>query len=495
MGTAIGRRQPVLVGAAALNQPAGEPGGGLDTLELIAEAARQAVADAGGSSLSPRVGRVYATGGLTRLRDPGRAAARAVGAPGAATVLALPFVSQQSLLNAAMNAIASGRCEAALVCGGETRARDDAARRAGIALDPPTEPPDLPEPDEVWRHPGEKMAPPEKRVQMVSAVQQYAVIDSARRAAHGWALDQHRDDIAGLWQRFSEVAATNPDAAFGERRAASWLREPGADNRPLAFPYNKWHSTQWSVDQAAALLFTSAGAAGECGVPRDRWVFPSAALESTHALSLSRRRHMHRWPAMGVIGAAASARLGHPLEEIPLVELYSCFPAAVRVQQAELGLPAEATPTVTGGMPFAGGPFNNFVFQSTAAMVRRVRSDGCAGLVTGVSGLLTKPGLTVYEPSPPAEPTLVADLAESAAAATEAEPLADDDAAGRGQVAAYTVAYHGFAPASVYAVVDLADGAGRTVAALHDPAAAAEATRADLIGASCQVDGPSLHLG
>ena len=494
MGSGIDRRQPVLVGAAALNQTADEPGGGLDTLELITEAARHAVADAAGSGLGPRIGRVYATGGLTRLRDPARAAAGAVGAPDATTVLALPFVSQQSLLNAAMNAVSSGQCDAALLCGGETRARDDAARRAGIALDPPAEPPDGAGPDETWRHPGEKMASLEIRVRLVSAVQQYAVIDSARRVAHGWTLDQHRDDIAGLWQRFSEVSATNPDAAFGRRRDASWLREPGADNRPLAFPYNKWHSTQWSVDQAAALLFTTAGVAEDCDVPRDRQVFPAVALESTHALSLSRRRHLHRWPAMGMIGAAAEAHLGGALAEVPLAELYSCFPAAVRVQQSELGLPAEGTPTVTGGMPFAGGPFNNFVIQCTAAMARQVRSEGCAGLVTAVSGLITKAGLTVYEPSPPDEPLLIADLAADAAAATEAAPLADSDAAGRGRIASYTVAYDRFDPATVFAVVDLDDGTGRTVAVLEDPAAAAEATQTELIGTACQVAGPTFHL-
>ena len=494
MGT-IDRRLPVLVGAAALNQRGGEPGGGLDTLELMVEAARQAVADAGGSGLGRRVGCVYATGGLTRLRDPARAVAAAVGAPGAATVLALPFVSQQSLLNAAMDAVRSGRCEAALLCGGETRARDDAARRAGIELDPPAEPPDARGPDETWRHSGETLAPPETRVRMVSAVLQYAVIDSARRAAQGWALDQHRDDVAGLWARFSEVAATNPDAAFGQPRTASWLREPSADNRPLAFPYNKWHSTQWSVDQAAALLFTSAGTADDCGVPRDRQVFPAVALESTNALSLSRRRRLHRWPAMGVIGDAARDHLGRALAETPLAEFYSCFPAAVRVQQAEMGFPAEGTPTVTGGMSFAGGPYNNFVFQSTAAMARQVRARGCAGLVTAVSGLLTKPGLTVYQPSPPEEPPLIADLAEAASAATEAAPLADDAATPRrGRIAAYTVAYDGFDPATVFAIVDLDGAAGRTVATVNDPTAAAEATRTDLIGAPCGVEGSDLHL-
>lgn len=61
-------------------------------------------------------------------------------------------------------------------------------------------------------------------------------------------------------------------------------------------------------------------------------------------------------------------------------EFYSCFPAAVRVQQRELGLPLDGTPSVMGAMPFAGGPFNNFTYQATAAIVRRVRErPGSAG--------------------------------------------------------------------------------------------------------------------
>ena len=361
MGAGIDRRTPVLVGVAALNQRVSEPGGGLDTLELMMEAARKAVADAGGAGLGRRVGRVYSTGGLTRLRDPARSVAAAVGAPDATTVLALPFVSQQTLLNSAMEAVRSGECDAALVCGGETRARDDAARRAGIELDPPDEPPDTPEPDETWRHTGETLAPPELRVRMVSAVQQYAVIDSARRVARGWTLDQHRDDISELWARFSEVAAANPDAAFGGRaRDAAWLRQPGPDNRPLAFPYNKWHSTQWSVDQAAALLITTAGTAEDCGVPRDRQVFVAAALESTHALSLSRRRHMHRWPAMGVLGEVAQAHLGRPLAEIPAGRALQLLPGGGASPAGRTGPPGRRDAHRDRGHGLRGRPVQPF---------------------------------------------------------------------------------------------------------------------------------------
>ena len=76
---------------------------------------------------------------------------------------------------------------------------------------------------------------------------------------------------------------------------------------------------------------------------------------------------------MAVLGRAAEARIGRPLRDLELAEVYSCFPAAVRVQQRELGLDLSGTPTVTGGMAFAGGPFNHFVLLSPW------RSAACCG--------------------------------------------------------------------------------------------------------------------
>ena len=54
-------------------------------------------------------------------------------------------------------------------------------------------------------------------------------------------------------------------------------------------------------------------------------------------------------------------------------------------------------PTITGGEAFAGGPWNNFVLQTTAAMVERLRGHrDVQGLVSTLSGLVNKPGLAVY---------------------------------------------------------------------------------------------------
>ncbi len=175
-------------------------------------------------------------------------------------------------------------------------------------------------------------------------------------------------------------------------------------------------------------------------------------------LPLSQRAEPHRWPAMRILGAAAGERLGHPLADCELAELYSCFPVAVRVQQRELDLPREGTPTVTGGMSFAGGPFNSFVLQATTTMVRRLRESGGRGVVTSVSGLLTKPGLGVWSVEPDGRPPLIADLASEAAAATGAVPVVDSHD-GPATVVAATVTYDGMEPAELVALLDTPAGA------------------------------------
>jgi acetyl-CoA C-acetyltransferase len=275
---------------------------------------------------------------------------------------------------------------------------------------------------------------------------------------------------------------------------AAAIDTPSAGNRPLAFPYNKWHSTQWTVNQAAALVLCSVEAAGRLGVPTDRWVFPLVGLESSHALSLLRRSDPHAWPAMGILGAAAAERIGRPVAEVDVVEVYSCFPAAVRVQQRELGIDPAATPTVTGGMAFAGGPFNNFVLQSMVPVADALRAGpGSLGMVTTVSGLLTKPGIGVWCAVPDGRPPLLGDLAEEAEAATGAVDVVPtlDGYRGEATVATYTVTYEGLTPVRTVALCDTEDGR-RCIAVAEDRELAATAVGDELIGTRVRLDAGSL---
>jgi acetyl-CoA C-acetyltransferase len=478
-------RTPVLVGAATAQRPV-DGSAGVEPVDLMVEAVRGAAADAGAAALAARAGLLAVPEGNWSYPDPARLVADRIGATGARTVRADIGVPQATPICHALQLIAAGDLDVAVVVGGEAMASRLRVQRAG-GTPPETEQPGV-VPDEHWTPRGEFMADAEVQAGLWAPVEQYACIDNALRRAQGLSIDEHLDRIAELWAGFNRVARTNPMAAFGEPRTEEFLRVAGPGNRPLAFPYAKWHVTQWSVDQAAALILCSAATARDAGVPVDRWVFPHVALESSFSLSMSRRADIHRWPAMQVLGAAATERLGRPLAELEHIECYSCFPAAVRVQQLELGLPADGVPTFTGGMPFAGGPFNNFTYQVTAALVERLRvAPDSLGLVSTVSGLLTKPGLAVWGATPPDGGSLVADLAAEAAAATPARD-ATHTTTGDGTVAAYTVTYADGAPAKTFVVADLADGR-RWVGSCHDAEVAARATTEELVGATVHITG------
>ncbi len=478
---AIDPRTPVLIGVGVASADA-------EATETMAQALEAAGADAGPAGILGRVDRIAVPQGSWGYPDPGRLVAERVGATSVRTHLAELGIPQQSLINDALGAVAAGASDVAVVVGGEAKRWDRDRERAGRPAQE-TEQPGA-EPDEIRRREGPLMEPVEVTHRLWDPVQQYAMIENALRVAEGRSLAEHRTEVADLWARYNRVAQTNPDAAFPEPMDARAIATASPANRPLAFPYNKWHSTQWMVNQAAALLFCSVGTARRLGVPTERWVFPLVGLESGHAVSLLRRSAPHTWPAMEILGQAAAERIGRPLADAEITELYSCFPAAVRVQMRMLGLAPTATPTVTGGMAFAGGPFNNFVLQSLVPVVRAVRdAPGSLGVVTTVSGLLTKPGIGVWTGTPDGRPALVEDLGSEAEAATGVLDVVEtiDGYDGEATVATYTVTYDGMAPVRTVAVCDTSDGR-RCVALAEDPDLAAQVVGTEFIGTKVHLE-------
>ena len=480
-------RTPVLVGVGAAT-------GDAEAVETMVLALEAAGADAGSAGLLERIDRIAVPQGSWAYPDPGRLVADRVGATGARTHLVELGIPQQSLINEALAAITSGASEVAAVVGGEAKRWERDAQRVGRPAVETAQPGVVP--DVTRRRDGQLMEPVEVAHRLWDPVQQYAMIENALRAADGVTLAVHRAEVAELWARFNRVARTNPQAAFPAPMEAVDIATPSPANRPLAFPYNKWHVTQWTVNQAAALLLCSVEAARALGVPTDRLLFPRVGLESSHAVSLLRRTAPHTWPAMEVLGRAAAQRLGRPVADAECVEVYSCFPAAVRVQQRALGLAPTSTPTVTGGMAFAGGPFNNFVLQSMATVAGVLRTaPGALGVVTTVSGLLTKPGIGAWSATPDDRPPLVGDLGEVVAAATGTLDVVEtlDGYDGGATVATYTVTYEGMAPTRTVAVCDTDDGR-RCVAVAEDPDLSAHAVASELIGARVRLEGGDLVL-
>jgi acetyl-CoA C-acetyltransferase len=483
----LGMRTPVLVGV-------GTASGDMEAVELMVQAVESAGSDASAPRLLASVDRITVPQGSWAYPDPARLVAERIGATGARTHRVELGIPQQSLINEAMAEIRAGHLEVAVVVGAEAkRWARGLTESGGPRLETAQS---AVEPDVVRRPEGALLEPVEIAHRLWEPVQQYAMIDNALRAAEGLSLSSHRQEVAELWARFNRVAGHNPEAAFPHPMSATEINTPTAANRPLAFPYNKWHSTQWTVDQGAALILCSVEAAGRLGVPTDQWVFPLVGLESSHAVSLLRRQAPHAWPAMEVLAAAASTRLGRAVSEAGVIETYSCFPAAVRVQQRALGLDRAGTPTITGGMAFAGGPYNNFVLQATAAVVREVRArQADVGVVTTVSGLLTKPGIGVWSPVPDGADPLVADLATEVEAATGVVEVVEtlEGYEGPATVATYTVTYDGLEPIGTVALCDIPDGR-RAVLMSAEADLAQHALGTELIGAKVMARSGSFHL-
>ena len=478
-------RTPVLVGAGAVQQREEDPERALEPVELMASALERAAEDAGSSELLGRADSIRVPRGFWSYPDPGRILARRLGAEAARTQVAEIGVMQSSLFGQAARDVAEGRCDVVLIAGGEAKYRALRAEIAGGQASLRSQPEGT-EPDEVLRPEREIMARAEIDAGLVQPVAQYAVVENALRFAEGRSPDAHRDAVAELWAGFARVAADNPGAWNREGAGASEIRDPSARNRMLAFPYTKLHTSQWNVDQAAGLVLCSVEAARRARVPEDRWVFPLAVAESNYMLSLCERAELHRSPGFEVAGRRAFERAGVDPAALRHVELYSCFPSAVRVQARELGVPLDPPPTLTGGMTFGGGPLNNFVLQAACRLAAALReTPGAPGLLTAVSGLLTKQAASLWSTEPPPDGFRFEDVSAEAARLTRSVRVLDGYA-GETRVASYTVLYEKGEPARGVLFCDV-DAESRCLAETRDPDLLAAMTREEFCGRAAEV--------
>ena len=311
----------------------------------------------------------------------------------------------QSMVNATALAIGRGELDVAVVAGADCYYTQAAARRhPDRPLLPWTVQPADTEPPALFGSDRRGTTRSEEERGLDLPIHVFPLFENALRAEAGRTLPEHVAHIGGLWSRFSEVASRNPHAWLQEARTAEDLTTATEANRMIAYPYTKLLTANLQVDQGAAVILCSAAAAEAAGVPRDRWVFPLAGADAEDHWFLSHRADFHSSPAIRLAGASALALAGTEVAAVDHVDLYSCFPSAVQIAAAELGLRADdpGRPlTVTGGMTFAGGPGNNYGTHSLAAVVGALRAaPGTTGLTTGLGWYVSKHSIGVYGTSP-----------------------------------------------------------------------------------------------
>lgn len=156
---------------------------------------------------------------------------------------------------------------------------------------------------------------------------------------------------------------------------------------------------------------------------------------------------------------AALEASGMKGQDVDLVELYSCFPVAVEAFAAAAGISPGRDLTITGGMAFAGGPYNNYFLQATARAAELLRAgEGRTALLSCISGIMTKQAFAVWSRDPGNRPFARLDCTGQAAAQQHTVEVLEAYS-GEGRVAGCTVLHSRAEAPRVVALVDTPAGA------------------------------------
>jgi acetyl-CoA C-acetyltransferase len=418
-------RTPVVVGVGQFTERIDDPGyRGLSSVDLATEAVRAALADTGADvaavaqAIEVFVGlrqfeicTPYSKPPLGASDNYVRSVARRVGADPARAVLEpIGGNGSQKVTTEFAGAIAAGDIEVALILGsepGSTAKYYSGRARASEATGEKFDKPDFTE------HVGgqledrgygfeQYMSDYTANHGLTGAPVQYGLLDNARRARLGVSVDDYRHQMAELFSPFSKVAAKNPFSSSPVERSVEEIETVTDENRMICDPYPRLLVARDTVNQGAAALIMSVAAARRLGVPEEKWVYLRGHADQTEQDLLDRVDLSISFSAkQAVTEALRVAVIG--IDDVATFDLYSCFPFPVFAVCDEFGLAADDPRglTLTGGLPYFGGPGNSYSLHGIAETVAEMRDKpGAFGLVGANGGIMSKYSVGVYSTEP-----------------------------------------------------------------------------------------------
>ena len=488
-------RQPVLIGGGQRTWRSGTPPG---PLAMLTEVATLAAADAGlGAGALAAVDTLAVVGytidapdggnrlPVPRMADPPAALAQRLGcSPTRAVYTHMGGNTPQALVNWACEEIAEGRAELVLLTGAEflgglmkaaTRGGDLSVYGGG----PDTTP-------ERWGDPRPGCTPQEAAHGIGFPANTYPMFENALRAHLGHTPEAHAVAMSELFAPFTTVAAANPHAWFPTVRSPEELRTVSPDNRMVGYPYPKYLNAIIQVDQAAGVLLASSAAADRLGVAAEKRVYLHGCADTHEIWNPIERGDFHSSPPIRICGEEALAMAGKTIGDIGPMDIYSCFPVAVEIACRELNINPKRPGglTLTGGLPYFGGPGNNYSMHALVEMLDRCRAHPADfGLVTANGWFLTKHAMGIYSATAPTQ-----DFARTPPKTVQARidalkgPEIAVEPSGPAQIETYTVVHgrEGYRMGIVYG----RDGAGRRFVAHtpDDPATLAQLETGEAVG-------------
>jgi acetyl-CoA C-acetyltransferase len=393
----------------------------------------------------------------------------------------------QVLVQTAGRAILAGQLDLAVITGAETLETIRQATRVGTRPSwsfPHPQPQSMP--FEAPFHPAEVAHG------VRNAWVEFPVFDVARRARLGVEPEAYRSALGELLSPFTRVAAANPRSWFPVARTPEEITAVTPVNRLIGYPYTKYMVSVIDVDMAAAVIVASEAAADRLGVGRDRRVYLRGWCYADDPVYLAEHRDLSASPAMAAASAEALRGAGAGIDDVAHIDLYSCYPSSINLARDALRITAGdgRDLTVTGGLPYFGGPSSNYATHSIATMTEVLRADpGSLGLLNGIGMYLTKHVFGVYSTTPPPGGAATVPDEDAVQARLDDRVAICDRHAGPATVAGYSIA-HGRSGAAEWgiAVCDLPDGR-RAYARIVEPALLDAFERAEWVGAGVTLVG------
>lgn len=341
---------------------------------------------------------------MPRAKNPPNALARALGAdPKWRTYTYAGGNTPQALVNEAAERIAKGENKLVLLVGAEFLGSMMKQIQAGQIEALQAHNIDDPELPTMFGDPRPGCTAHEAAHGLEFPANVYPLFENAYRAHHGQDLEPHRQSMGALFAPFTRVASQNPYAWFPTAHTAEDLITIGRNNRMIGFPYPKYLNAIIQVDQSAGLIMASYEHAKSLGISEDKMVFLHGCADTVEKWNVLERVNYHSSPAMAAALHEALEMAGKTAADMDFFDLYSCFPIAVRLAVDALGIDAQDHRglTLTGGLPYFGGPGNNYSMHAIVEALHRCQAaPGQFGLVNANGWFLTKHSAGIYSTKP-----------------------------------------------------------------------------------------------
>jgi acetyl-CoA C-acetyltransferase len=236
---------------------------------------------------------------------------------------------------------------------------------------------------------------------VIAPIDIYPLMEHRKRTVRGMSRPDYLTYLGEVLTPLSNAARVNPFTMFEKVPEPDEIALVSGRNRVVGDPHLKSMVAKDGVNQSAAVLVMSFELASELGLA-DKAVFLRGFAEASEQALLA-RTDLSTSPALRWAYDNAVASSGLSVSDIEAFDLYSCFPVAVIEAMEALGIDTDDhRPTsLTGGLPFFGGPGNNYSMHGIASAVSTIQAGRYSHVLVGaLGGHMSKHAVGVYSCTP-----------------------------------------------------------------------------------------------